>query len=279
MNMRGQVYDRIPRRPALRPRLGAVSNKRQRALARAKYMRQQTRRAARVERGVAVKQVLSGLVVVALIGGYAYLNPTSPTTDAGPSPTSTAAQPVASCSAPTAVRADDVTYQQVPKDAVAAKKLTLTTNCGDITIALSKDAPVTGAAMTFLTESKFFDGTKCHRLTTSGIFVLQCGDPAGNGMGGPGFTFADENLPQGTGTVTYARGTVAMANSGPNTNGSQFFLVYQDSTLGPNYSVWGTLDEASLAVIDAVAAAGVVDGGGDGQPAQTVVISEALAAP
>jgi peptidyl-prolyl cis-trans isomerase B (cyclophilin B) len=258
-----------------------VSNKRQRALARAKYTRQQNRRTARFERSVALKQVVSGLAVVALIGAYAVMHPTGKGADvaAQPSASSTAAQPVASCAAPAATRADDVTYKQVPKDATAASAITLTTNCGDITIAVAKAAPKTGAAMSFLASSKFFDGTKCHRLTTSGIFVLQCGDPAGNGTGGPGFTFSDENLPKGSGTVTYKRGTVAMANSGANTNGSQFFLVYGDSPLGPNYSVWGTLDDASLKVIDAIAKAGVSGGAADGQPAQSVVISQAVTTP
>lgn len=227
---------------------------------------------------MALKQILSGVAVVALIGGYAYTHPTAPGSSGNPSP-SAVAQPVASCTQPGAVRANDVTYTQAPKDAVAAASIALETNCGELTVTLDAKAPKTGAVMTFLAESKFFDGTKCHRLTTSGIFVLQCGDPAGNGSGGPGFTFADENLPAGSGTTVYKRGTVAMANSGPNSNGSQFFLVYQDSPLGPNYSVWGTLDDASLAVLDAIASAGVQGGAGDGQPVQAVVITQASTTP
>ena len=110
--------------------------------------------------------------------------------------------------------------------------------------------------------------------------MLQCGDPAGDGTGGPGFNFADENLPTAStdGNYVYPRGTVAMANSGPNTNGSQFFLVYQDSPLPPNYSVWGTIT-AGLDVLDNVASAGVLDGSSDGLPSQAVVISQATTAP
>jgi peptidyl-prolyl cis-trans isomerase B (cyclophilin B) len=127
--------------------------------------------------------------------------------------------------------------------------------------------------MTYLAKQKYFDNTQCHRLTTSGIFVLQCGDPKGNGTGGPGFSFADENLPTGANGV-YKAGTVAMANSGPNTNGSQFFLVYKDSPLPANYSVWGTVT-GGMDILTGIADAGVANGTGDGAPAQKVVISKA----
>src|SRR5262249_5740727 len=152
-------------------------------------------------------------------------------------------------------------------------------------------APCSGASFKYLAGRNFFSNTNCHRLTTSGIFVLQCGDPKGTGSGGPAYSFADENLPKpgapasasaspaasdsaspagsasaapsasAPTTVTYARGTVAMANSGPDTNGSQFFIVYQDSQMQPNYSVIGTVT-SGMDVVDKVAAAGAVDANG-----------------
>ncbi|UMG92540.1 peptidylprolyl isomerase [Nocardioides sp. TF02-7] len=89
-------------------------------------------------------------------------------------------------------------------------------------------------------------------MTTEGIYVLQCGDPTGTGAGGPGYSFADELQ----GTETYGPGTLAMANAGPDTNGSQFFIVYDDSPLPPSYTVFGTVDEATVQTITDVAADG-----------------------
>ena len=100
------------------------------------------------------------------------------------------------------------------------------------------------ASFRYLAGRHFFDGTRCHRLTTTDIFVLQCGDPTATGQGGPTYQYDDENLPPqspgDTATTVYPRGTVAMANSGPDTNGSQFFIAYRDSTLQPHYTVFGT---------------------------------------
>ena len=152
--------------------------------------------------------------------------------------------------------------------------LTLVTNCGDIEISAdAKSAPATVSAIGFLANAKYFDNTLCHRLTTSGIFVLQCGDPTASGSGGPGFTFPDENLPVVSG-VNYPKGTVAMANSGPNTNGSQFFLVYADTVLGPNYTIWGEITKG-LEILEYIAAAGTSDGGPDGAPKNPVEIRSA----
>lgn len=152
--------------------------------------------------------------------------------------------------------------------------LTLTTNCGEIQIeADAEQAPATVTAIGHLANAKYFDSTLCHRLTTSGIFVLQCGDPTASGSGGPGFTFADENLPT-AGGVNYPKGTVAMANSGPNTNGSQFFLVYADTTLAPNYSIWGTVTKG-IDLLEKIAAIGTSDGGPDGAPKYPIEIRTA----
>jgi peptidyl-prolyl cis-trans isomerase B (cyclophilin B) len=136
-------------------------------------------------------------------------------------------------------------------------------------------APCTVNSFVYLAAQKYFDATPCHRLTTAGIFVLQCGDPTGTGSGGPGYEFGDENL---TGAM-YPAGTVAMANAGPGTNGSQFFLVYQDTTLAPNYTPFGTIT-SGLAVIQKIAAAGSdnSNGPGDGKPMTPVQIKSVTVA-
>jgi peptidyl-prolyl cis-trans isomerase B (cyclophilin B) len=121
--------------------------------------------------------------------------------------------------------------------------MTIVTNCGNIEIALASQlAPVTVSRLAYLAKNKFFDNSLCHRLTTSGIYVLQCGDPSGGkGISPAGWKeFQDENLPSAT-ENNYPAGTVAMANRGPGTNTTQFFLVYKDSTLPPNYTVWGQI--------------------------------------
>ncbi len=144
------------------------------------------------------------------------------------------------------------------------------TSVGTIPITLdASSAPCTVNSFISLAEQGYFGSTTCHRLTTSGIFVLQCGDPTATGAGGPGYSFADEL----EGTESYGKGTLAMANAGPNTNGSQFFMVYDDTTLAPSYTVFGSIAPAGLKVLAKVAKAGVKGGGGDGTPKTTVRIS------
>jgi len=121
--------------------------------------------------------------------------------------------------------------------------MTIVTNCGNIEIALASQlAPVTISKLSYLAKNKFFDNSLCHRLTTSAIYVVQCGDPSGGkGLRPAGWKdFQDENLPANS-DFNYPAGTVAMANRGPATNTTQFFLVYKDSTLPPNYTVWGQI--------------------------------------
>lgn len=154
--------------------------------------------------------------------------------------------------------------------AVNASEWKLNTTIGELGFAMDPKAPKTVGAMSALAAKGYFDGTKCHRLTTEGIFVLQCGDPTGTGTGGPGYTMEDENLP--TGAAVYPAGTVAMANAGPNTNGSQFFIVYDDSPLPPNYSVWAKVT-SGLDKVKKVAANGTVDGTPDGAPKTPVTIN------
>jgi len=164
--------------------------------------------------------------------------------------------------------------------------LTIVTNMGRIPVQLANnESPCTVNSFVSLAQGAFFDNTDCHRLTAyhGGLAVLQCGDPKGDGTGGPGYQFADEypadqfppNDPALRQPVVYPRGTLAMANSGPNTNGSQFFMLYRDSLLQPSYTVFGTITPAGLAVLDKIAAAGVAGGADDGAPATEVTINSA----
>lgn len=145
------------------------------------------------------------------------------------------------------------------------RTFTLTTNCGNIVIkADGKSAPITVTALSALANGGFFDQTLCHRLTTEDIYALQCGDPTATGLGGPNFTYRDENLPTPV-ENNYPAGVVAMANSGQNTNGSQFFIVYADTSLPPSYTIWGKVTKG-LEIIQMVAKSGVLDGKKDGAP-------------
>ncbi len=166
-----------------------------------------------------------------------------------------------------------------------AKALTLTTNCGDIVISLNSKAPQTVTNISALANAGYYNKSLCHRLTTDGLYVLQCGDPTATGSGSPtGWKgYADENLPK-AGAKNYPAGTVAMANSGPGTNGSQFFLVYADTQLGPNYTIWGKITKG-LDLVKKIAEVGAyqMQGdkayyAGDGFPVQIVEIVKAKAA-
>ncbi|AEF40273.1 peptidylprolyl isomerase [Hoyosella subflava] len=151
--------------------------------------------------------------------------------------------------------------------------VTLEMSGGPVTLTLDRaKSPCTVNSFVSLAEQGYYNDTECHRLTTGGIFVLQCGDPSASGAGGPGYSFADEfpadqyESPEEImyAQTVYARGTVAMANAGPGTNGSQFFLVYDESPLPPAYNVFGTIDDEGLRVIDEVAEGGAP--GNDGPP-------------
>jgi peptidyl-prolyl cis-trans isomerase B (cyclophilin B) len=165
---------------------------------------------------------------------------------------------------------------------------TLQTDRGPIPLTLDRaTGPCAVESFVNLAGAGYFDGTPCHRLTTSeSLKVLQCGDPTGLGTGGPGYTINDEaptslaTDPQ-SGVAVYPRGTVAMAKtSAPDSGGSQFFLVYADSQLPPDYTVFGTIGDAGLATLDAVAAAGSDGSSGspsDGAPVSAVTIQTATA--
>ena len=181
--------------------------------------------------GITMKKILAIFVVAAL-------------SIATPAIAASKATTVDGCKARTATAHNPATVKEPASVSKSLPKtMTITTNCGPIVISLlTNKAPLTITKLSALARAKYFDKSICHRLTTQGIFVLQCGDPSASGSGTPtGWKgYKDENLPT-DGKNIYPAGTVAMANSGPGTNGSQFFLVYKDSTLSPNYTVWGKI--------------------------------------
>jgi peptidyl-prolyl cis-trans isomerase B (cyclophilin B) len=154
--------------------------------------------------------------------------------------------------------------------------MTITTNLGVVKVEIdTAKAPCTAASFVYLAGKHFFDNTECHRMTTSSIYVLQCGDPSASGSGGPAYRMAEENLPTGK-RPAYPEGVVAMAKTqAPASTGSQFFIVYRDTELDPNYTVLGRVTEG-LDIIKKVAEAGVTpaDPGnpGDGKPKTPVKI-------
>ena len=268
----------------------AGSLKRERQLAREHYERQQARRATRAAKQRRIQQVGAVVVVAALIvAGVVVL-----ATQLGGEDNVRAAGAKKSGSASAGATTAPINCKY-PKAGEAAKEVgvplydphldetyrqpfsvQLATNRGNVRIALDADkAPCTSNSFRHLVEAHYYDATSCHRLTTSNIFVLQCGDPTGTGSGGPGYQFGEENLPTDQAN-NYPAGTVAMANAGKGTNGSQFFLVYKDTTLPPNYSVFGHI-MTGLDVVRKVAKAGSdnANGQGDGHPKKSVTIKTA----
>ncbi len=258
------------------------SNRRERDLARAKRERQIAAAQARSERQKkSFSLVAVAAVAAAVILGYLLLKPPADET-ATPSPSntpSTSASPSSTLACDPAPTGNSSPQQWAKAPAAnissGTATWTLNTNCGEIVIELlPTEAPQTVSTFAFLTENNYFDNTPCHRITTAGLYVLQCGDPTGTGTGGPGFSYADENLPIDVTGINYPTATVAMANSGANTNGSQFFIVYGDTTLNPAYTIFGKVTKG-LDIVQAIAAQGDVTGAGDGAPRQGIGILDA----
>lgn len=164
----------------------------------------------------------------------------------------------------------------VPDPALAEARVwtgSMQVNAASLDIRIFGDkAPQAAANFIALSQKGFYKGVTCHRLTTEGLFVLQCGDPTGTGTGGPGYSFGPiENAPVATaqGTAIYKKGSLAMANSGSAySNGSQFFIVYGDTTLLPDYTVFGEIT-SGLEGLQPIIVAGVQAGSarpGDGKP-------------
>ena len=205
---------------------------------------------------------------------------TVPASPAGPSTESPASGATVSCSYTAESGAAKKVELPSGGDVAASGTVdyVLTLNDTPLKLTLDRDkAPCTVHSFESLAAQGYFDGTACHRLTTAGIFVLQCGDPSATGMGGPGYSFADEL----DGIDGYPAGTLAMANAGPNTNGSQFFIVYSDTQLPPDYTVFGTVDAAGVQAVSKLAAAGTDGSNGqaaDGHPLQPAKIVSVKAA-
>lgn len=258
--------------------------------------RQAARQAAARRRRRVLLVVAATVAVLAVVGGVTWLalggddepeataTPTdAATAQASPTDAATGTADAASpCPAPTVTPpAEPVQLDGPPDPSVAEGRTwtaTIATSCGDVTVdLLGEQAPQAVASFVTLAQEDFFVGTPCHRLTTEGIHVLQCGDPTGTGTGGPGYTFGPvENAPADD---VYPAGTLAMARVGGDagSQGSQFFLVYEDSTIPSDsaggYTVFGRVTDG-LDVVRQVAEGGVEGGATDGAPAWPVSLEQ-----
>ena len=217
---------------------------------------------------VAVAVVAGAVALFAVLGGdddpgtaAATGSSTSAAPEATAAPATTNADGTVTCTyAPDTSGNPNLTEAGTPPDAAATPatgtvSLLMSTDQGEIPLTLDRaKAPCAAASFAYLASQQFFDGSPCHREVNQPEFgVLQCGDPTGTGSGGPTYKYAEEVTPE----TTYPRGTIAMANSGtPGSTGSQFFLCFVDTQLPPDYTAVGTVDEAGLAVLDTIAAAG-----------------------
>jgi peptidyl-prolyl cis-trans isomerase B (cyclophilin B) len=292
----------------------ATKKERQRQLARQAHERRMERRSQQARRTrqwsvsiiVAVLVIAVGLVIPAILGTFnsakstaaansktpaASITPTassaatpvSPTPSAStPSPTSTAAMVDGKCVyTKSGTAAKKVSLPVAKPDTKATYTAKFTTNRGTIGVKLTNAAPCTVNSFVSLADQAYFNKTNCHRLVTTGIYVLQCGDPTGTGSGGPGYVFNTENVSSlkqvtvsGQKEAVYPAGSVAMANTGqPDSNGSQFFFVYQKTYLPASYTPFGTIT-SGLSIIQKVAKAGSdnSNGSGDGHPKEKVQI-------
>ncbi|MGW2328527.1 peptidylprolyl isomerase [Streptomyces sp. NPDC001700] len=278
------------------------SEQRRRQLAREKYLRQQQRRETARRKSRQRNVVIASVLAVVLAGGGAVAaagafsgddkdkkkddaasTPSAPATSKAPDPCAKEAKAVAG------KKPKKMSFKKEPAvsiDKSASYTMNLETTCGDISIDMdAAKAPHTVNSFNFLAGKGYFDHTKCHRLVPQQIYVLQCGDPQGTGAGGPGYKLPDENLkdPSLKGNK-YPAGTVAMANQynaqtkqGRDSGGSQFFLVYQDSPLPPDYTPFGKISKDGMKVLKKIASAGAAapDQMQNTAPNASVVINKA----
>ena len=262
---------------------------RQRAAARARLEKEMAERAAAARKRRQRQAIIGSALAVVVIAGVAVWIVAALGNDDDKKSTDAAAPPpgTVSCTwipedGSTGSKVKDVGTPAANAPNVGTSTMTMDTNLGTITTAVDRSkAPCTAEAFTYLGSKKFWDNTKCHRLTTEGIKVLQCGDPTAtgkgwresDGSGGPSFRYAEENLPTNA-KPAYPKGTVAMAKTQqPSTTGSQFFIVYADTDLPPDYTVLGKVTQG-LDIVEGVAKAGTdnANGKGDGHPKKEVTI-------
>jgi peptidyl-prolyl cis-trans isomerase B (cyclophilin B) len=268
---------------------------RKKELARLRYERQQQRRAIRQARARRAKiiGVIAVVVVVAGGGGAIAFAMSGPAKKNNKAAASASASATPSAAPTVSAKPGECAYQP-PADAAGRLKdvgkppvkpvkgtytMTIDTSLGPITAKLDgTKAACTVNSFKYLASKKFFNNTKCHRLVTEGIKVLQCGDPTGTGTGGPAYGFGNENVPKAgkSGQASYPRGVIAMAHSSaPNSNGSQFFIVYGDSPLPADYTVFGRITKG-MDVVDSVAKAGAepADQTGNTAPKKKIEIKD-----
>ncbi|MGW4502162.1 peptidylprolyl isomerase [Micromonospora sp. NPDC004336] len=268
------------------------TRERQRAAARARLEKEMAERAARARKRRQTQAIVGAAsVLVLVIAGTVWLA----TTFGGDDDKNDTAGPAADqvqCTW-TEIPADqrtkqvkDVGLPPAQQASTGTQTMTIDTNLGPITAKVDRSAvPCTAGSFTHLAEKNFFDNSKCHRLVTEGIKVLQCGDPSAtgkgwrqtDGTGGPSYRLAEENLPTDK-RPPYPEGVIAMANSGqPGSTGSQFFIVYGDSPLDPNYTVLGTIT-GGMDIVKQVATAGddkaFAQQAGGGHPKKEVTIKK-----
>jgi peptidyl-prolyl cis-trans isomerase B (cyclophilin B) len=266
------------------------TRERQRAAARARLEKEMAERSAKARKRRQTQAIVgAAAVLVLVVAGTVWLATTLGGDD--DKADNGASAPGASECVYNAMPADqrspqtkDVGVPSNQQSATGVQTMTIDTNLGPITAKVDRSkVPCTAGAFSLLAEKKFFDNTKCHRLVTEGIKVLQCGDPSAtgkgwrdtDGTGGPSFRLPEENLPTDK-RPPYPEGVIAMANSGqPGSTGSQFFIVYGDSPLDPAYTVLGTVT-GGMDIVKDVAKAGddgaFAQQAGGGHPKKEVVI-------
>ncbi|CCH17547.1 peptidylprolyl isomerase [Micromonospora lupini] len=268
------------------------TRERQRAAARARLEKEMAERSAKARKSRQTRAIVgAAAVLVLVVAGTVWLATTLGGDDdkAGNAASAPGASECAYTAMPSEQRPPQIKDVGVPSNqqsATGVQTMTITTNLGPITAKVDRSkVPCTAGAFSLLAEKNFFDNTKCHRLVTEGIKVLQCGDPSAtgkgwrdtDGTGGPSFRMAEENLPTDK-RPPYPEGVIAMAKSqDPGTTGSQFFIVYGDSPLDPAYTVLGTVT-GGMDIVKDVAKAGddgaFAQQAGGGHPKKEVVITD-----